>query len=154
MTRWILRQLERLPQPWRFIVTCLLVVMIVGAGVVGFNQIRACGYDKAKQQYEVEEAKRKTERERLIGENAQLRKQIAELEPQALAYKAIVDAKAKADQALKDQIEKVSEEAANAEANANQPVDCRVRAERVCALLRSNRIPHDCAAITRETCGQ
>jgi hypothetical protein len=150
MTNWIVKQLCRLPQPYRFIAFCVAVLLLIGANVLLFGQVRSCGYDKARAKYEANEKTQKEERDRLVGENQQLRKQIAELEPKALAYTAIVDSKIKVDEGLKDKIEKVTEEASNAESVANQSTACRNRAQRLCDMFRASDRNFDCRVIFAE----
>jgi len=150
MLNLLTKQLCRLPQPWRFVAFCIGVLLLIGAIVLLFGQVRSCGYDKARTQYEASEKTHKEERDRLAGENQQLRKQIAELEPKALAYTAIVDSKIKVDEGLKDEIEKVTEEASHAESVANQSTACQLRALRLCDMFRASDRNFDCGVIFAE----
>ena len=153
MVSWLLKQLNKVQQPWRLI---LFVGVVIAAFVIVFtlfSQISSCRYDKARKEFEEKERAWTVERTKLIA-NAEAKEQrIAELEPKAIAFDALAEQNKKIDAGLAQQIEEVSKNAANDEALAEQPTDCRVRARRVCDLLSANRIKHDCATITRESCG-
>jgi len=142
----------KLPKPWNYVVGVALLVIVISALVWGFSQIQSCSYHKAKKEYDEKEAAWSQERTKLIADAEAKEKRIAELEPQVLAFKAAADAGKKVDDALVTKIEQVGKDAAAAEAAASEPVDCLVRATRVCDLLRANNIPHDCKRITAESC--
>lgn len=154
MFTFITKLLNYIPQPYRVIVQIGAAVLFIALVIYLFGSIRSCQYDKARREYQQAEAHWKAERDGLKGENALLRTQIAELEPKVLAYQAAADAGRKVDENLAAKIEQIGKDSANEEAMANTPTDCRTRAARVCALLSTNRIPHDCGAITRESCSR
>lgn len=153
MFTFIANLLNYIPQPYRLIVQIGVVVLLIVLGFYLFGSIRSCQYDKARREYQEKENAAKAERDKLIGENAQLRTQIAELEPKALAYTAIIEGKVKVDEGLKDKIEKITEDAANAENTAQSNVPCRVRADRLCALFRASDWNFNCNVLYAE-CGQ
>lgn len=147
MFTWLIKQLAKVPQPWRLIIFVILVLALITIFFTLFSQVRSCEHDKARKEYEEQSKVREAKVNQLEGENAQLRERMAELEPKALAYTAIVDSKIKVDEGLKDRIEKVTEDAANAESIANQPAACRDRAARICALFRATDSSFNCAVI-------
>lgn len=150
MISWFLKQLNRIPQPWRLILFVGIVFAFLVVVFTLLNQVQSCGRDKARKEYEQESKNRAAQISQLEGENTQLRQQIAELEPKALALQAIIDSKVKVDEGLKDEIARVTEEAANAESVANQHINCRDRANRICALFRATDPRFDCAVIFAE----
>lgn len=152
MISWTLRQLNRLPRPWNLVALLVLLAAIAGAGFWLFGQVQSCTYHKARKDYDKKEAAWSKERTKLIADAEAKEKRIAELEPQILAFKAAADAGKKVDDELAAKIEQSGKDAAAAEAAALEPADCRVRAQRVCALLKSNNIPSDCGRITAESC--
>lgn len=154
MFTWLIKQLAKVPQPWRLIIFVIIVLMVVAIFFTLFSQVRSCQYDKARKEYEEQSKVREAKVNQLEGENAVMRKQIAELEPKALAYTAIVDSKIKVDEGLKDKIEKLTEDAANAENMANTNVPCRVRAQRLCDLFRAGDSKFDCNILFAECAGQ
>lgn len=150
----ILKRISSLPKPWNWVVSVVLLVIVIAVLVWAFSQVQSCSYHKAKKEYDAQEAKWSQERTKLIADAEAKEKRIAELEPQVLLYKAAADAGKKVDDDLAGKIEQVGKDAAAAEAAAVGVSDCRVRAARVCELLRTNRIPHDCAVITTESCAR
>jgi uncharacterized protein HemX len=134
-------------------VKAIVVVVVLIAGFYVFGQIQACGYHKGRAEYEARDKAREQKEMELRARAEASEKRAAELEPKAAAFDALAEQNRKIDSSLAKQIEEVSKEAGNEEAKASEPADCRVRAKRVCDLLSANRIAHDCAAITRESCG-
>jgi hypothetical protein len=153
MIAGLLKLLSKIPQPWRLILI-LGIVFAAGALIFTlFSQIGSCRYDKARKEYEEKSKAWATERAVLIASAEAKEKRIAELEPKAIAFDALAEQNKKIDAGLAKQIEEVSKNAADEEARAEMPTDCRARAQRVCDLLSANHIKHDCAAITAESCG-
>lgn len=136
--------------PWWLQVGIVVVLLVVGFYL--FGQVQSCGYHKGRTDFEARDKARELESVHLKARAEAAEQRVAELEPKAAAFDAVAEQHIKADKSLAEKVGEVSKEAANEEARADQPTDCRVRAQRVCDLLSANRIKHDCAAITRETC--
>lgn len=153
MISWLLLQLNKVPQPYRLIIFIVIVLALGTIFITLFSQIGSCQYDKARKEYEEQSKAWTTERAVLVASAEAKEKRIAELEPKAIAFDALAEQNKKIDAGLAQQIEEVSKNAGIEEAMALEPTDCRVRAKRVCDLLSANRIKHDCAAITAESCG-
>ena len=117
-----------------------------------FSQVQSCNYDRQRQEYEAEKKAWNDERSGLIARAEEKERRVAELEPKAIAFDALAEQNKKIDAGLAQQIEEVSKNAAEEEARAEQPVPCVDRIGRVCERLRASGIPHDCFAITRESC--
>lgn len=147
-----LRLLNRLPRPYNWIVALAILVAVIVGCVFLFGQIRGCQYKKERADYQKKEDAWNLERTRLIATAEAKEKRIAELEPKVLFYEAAAEAGRKVNDDLAKKIEDVSKQAGDEESRALVPTDCNVRARRVCDLLRANNIPHDCAAITIESC--
>jgi len=145
--------LQKIPTPWRWVVEVALLVILIAAGFYLVSQVQSCGYQRGSAKYHEEEQKWKTERAALIARAEEKEKRVAELEPKAIAFDALAEQHKAIDATLANKVEEVSKDAAAKEAAAESPTDCRVRAQRVCDLLRANNIRHDCGAITRESCG-
>ena len=139
--------------PGRVLAGILGLFVFIGIIVVSVNWFQARGYDKARKEFEVQSKAWDKERAGAIARAEEAEKRQAALEPKAAAFDALVGQKKAIDAGLAKKVEEVSTNAANAEAMAETVTDCGVRANRVCALLSSNNIKHDCAAIRRETCG-
>jgi hypothetical protein len=144
--------LRKIPTPWRWVVEAALLATIIATGFYLFNQVQSCGYQKGSARYHEEEQKWKTERAALIARAEEKEKRVAELEPKAIAFDVLADQHRAVDAELAKKVQEVSNRAYNEEAAAEQPTDCRVRAQRVCDLLRANGVRHDCGTITRESC--
>lgn len=151
---WILRQLNRLPQPWRLIVSLSLLAILISAVVYGFTQIQSCSYRKGRAEYEALEGQKKAERDQLIGENQKLRGQIAELEFQKQAFKTMAEQGVKLDQEKAKQIDEISAKEATDLENVRQDRNCADRAHDTVALLRTAKPPIilDLAAVIRKQC--
>lgn len=148
----LLRLLSKVPQPWRFILIVGVLLAATAAIFTLSSQVRSCQYDKSRKEYEEKSKAWATERATLLANAEAKEKRIAELEPKAIAFNALAEQNKKIDAGLAQQIEEVSKNAADEEARAEMPTDCRVRAQRVCDLLSANHIKHDCASITAESC--
>jgi len=134
----------------------VLVGLVIVIALVVFGGVDSCRsrrYDKERAKYEAESKAWADERSKLIASAEAKEARIAELEPKAIAFDALAEQNKRIDAGLAKQIEEVSKNAAEEEARAEMPTDCRLRASRVCDLLRANNIKHDCATITRESCG-
>lgn len=128
-------------------------LMVVGVLALLFgvsSQISSCRYDKERAKYEAEKQAWASERGKLIGAAEEKERRVAELEPQVQAFKAAAEAGKKVDEGLAEKIEAVAKESADAEANAEIPVDCRIRAERICQLFRRSDARFDCRPLFAE----
>jgi hypothetical protein len=154
MTRWILRQLNRLPQPWRFITACVVALALLGTVVFLFSQIRACGYNKAKTEYEAQDKKNAEESARLKGRAEAAEQRAADAESKLLAYEKLAEDKKRLDDSITDKIDQVIEEGAHEEAITDAPTDCWTRADRTCAKFGQLKPPIalDCDAYKRKLC--
>lgn len=153
MITWLLKQLNRIPQPYRLIV---IVIIVFAVGLIVFtlfSQIGSCQYDKARKEYEEKQQTWAIERTKLIAGAEAKEKRIAELEPKAIAFDALAEQNKRIDAGLAQQIEEVSKNAAEEEARAEMPTDCFTRIARVCERLRANNIRADCERIKQESCG-
>lgn len=153
MISWLFKQMDKVPQPWRLLLLLVLVLALGAIVFTLFSQVSSCRYDKARKEYEEKEKAWTVERTTLIANAEAKERRVAELEPKAIAFDALAEQNRKIDAGLAKQVEEVSKNAAEQEARAEMPTDCRVRAERVCDLLRANNIKHDCFRITKESCG-
>lgn len=138
--------------PWAWVLKAGILVAVIGLSFTAVNSIQSCGYSKGSARYHEEEQKWKTERAALLARAEEKERRVAELEPKAIAFDALAEQHKAIDRELAKKVEEVSSNAASEEAKADQPTDCRTRAQRVCDLLRANNIRHDCAKITRESC--
>lgn len=160
MISTLFKLLNKIPQPYRLIVFFAVVVTFGGLIFLAFDQVSSCRYNNGRAQYEKEKREWTKQREAWATERAGLiataegkEKRIAELEPKAIAFDTLAEQNKRIDAGLAKQVEEVSKNAAIQEANAELPTECRVRVERVCALLRANKYNADCARITAESCG-
>jgi hypothetical protein len=152
MFSFILRLLERIPKPYRFLVEVAILVLLIVAGFWLFGQVKSCGYDKARQEYQQKEDAWKLERTKLITRAEESEKRVNELEPKVLAYEKLAEAGKRLDESTADKINKVAEEASREAIVTDQPADCVVRAERICAKFAGLKppIPIDCEALKRK----
>lgn len=153
MISWILERLSKLPNILQGVFAGALVFILIVGLFLLTSQIRACGYDRAREQYEQTDKLNAAKVADLEADAKAKEAQIVALQTKVQFYEAAADAGRKVDNKLQDQVNEVANNAANQEVNASTPTDCHVRAKRVCALLRANNIPGDCAAIEREACG-
>jgi hypothetical protein len=152
MFSFILKLLERIPQPYRLIVELAIVVLLIVAGFYLFGQVKSCGYDRARQEYQQKEDAWKLERTKLVTRAEESEKRVTELEPKVLAYEKLAEAGKRLDESTAEKIKKIAEEASREETATNNPADCVVRAERICAKFGELKppIPIDCAALKRK----
>lgn len=142
----------RVPAPWRLPAGAVLFVLFVAALFGAAGRIQSCGYDRGRAEFEAERKAWASERATLEARIAERDRRIGELEPQVQAFQAAAEAGKRVDEQLAQKIEAVAKESADAEANAQVPVDCRVRARRLCDMFRSGDARFDCRAIFAE-CG-
>ena len=154
MVSFFQKPLAKIPAPWRYIVYAVALVAMLIIFFVLLNQVQSCGYNRGSEKYHQAEEAWRVERAAILARAEASEKRAAELEPKAIAFEALAAQHKAADAGLVKKIEEVSQNAANEEAKAEGPSDCSARAARVCALLQSNGIKHDCRAITRESCGK
>jgi hypothetical protein len=152
MFSFILKLLERIPQPYRLIVELAIVVLLIVAGFWVFGQIKSCSYDKARQEYQQKEDAWKLERTKLITRAEEAEKRVTELEPKVLAYEKLAEEGKRIDESTAEKIKKIGEEASREATVTDKPADCVVRAERICAKFAELKppIPIDCEALKRK----
>jgi uncharacterized protein HemX len=148
----LIAKIHALPAPLNWIILIGGAVLIVVVVIYLFGQIQSCNYDRSRKEYEAEKQLWTQERTKLLADAEAKEKRIAELEPKAIAFDAVAQQNKKIDAGLAQQIEEVSKNAAEEEARASEPTDCLTRIARVCERLRAAGIPHDCFAITKESC--
>lgn len=148
----ISRLLERIPGPYRLIIELAIVVLLIVVGFYLFGQVKSCGYDRARQDYQQKEDAWKLERTKLITRAEESEKRVSELEPKVLAYEKLAEAGKRLDESTADKIKKIAEEASREATATDQPADCIVRAERICTKFDELKppIPIDCAALKRK----
>jgi hypothetical protein len=146
--------IQSLPRPVNWIVGVGIVGLLIGLVLYGFNQVQACGYDKARKDYQTKETQLKAERDKLLEKVAERDKRIAELEPQAAAFRAAAEQGKKVDDDLAQKIEQIAEDAAKEMDDINQPADCWVRSDRTCTKLKQLKPPIvlDCDVYKRKIC--
>lgn len=151
---WLLRQLNKLPQPYRFITFICAIVLLILAVLGLFGSIRSCSYDKARAEYQKQSDEWQKERNQLLGQVAERDKQIEQLKAKEAAYVAADQAGKKVDDALAAKIDEVTKAAANEEIATDQPADCWVRADRTCSKLAALKPPIviDCNVYKRKIC--
>src|ERR1051325_1957968 len=152
MFSFILKLLERIPQPYRLIVELAIVVLLIVAGFYLFGQVKSCGYDRARQEYQQKEDAWKLERTKLVTRAEESEKRVTELEPKVPAYEKRAEAGKRLDESTAEKIKKIAEEASREETATNNPADCVVRAERICAKFGALKppTPIECAALKRK----
>ena len=153
---WLLRQLNKVPQPYRLIIFIIMAVAVVLIVLALFSQVRSCGYNKARLEYEQQAKAWQDERNKLLGQIAERDTQIEQLKAKEAAVIAADQAGKKIDDALAAKIDEVTKAASAEEIATNQPTDCWVRADRTCAKLASLKPPIviDCNVYKRKICSQ
>lgn len=151
---WLLRQLNKLPQPWRLISGLALIAILIAAVLGLFSQVSSCGYDKARKEHEEQSKAWATERVKLLANAEAKEKQVAELELQVTAFRAAAEQGKKVDDTLADKIDQVSKEAADEALVTDAATDCWIRGDRTCLKLKSLKPPIviDCDAYKRKLC--
>lgn len=140
----------------RIIVGAIVLVLVLVLAFFLFGQIKSCGYDKGRAEYEAASESWKTERAKLLGGIAERDKQIEQLKAKEAAYIAADQAGKKIDDALAQKIDDATKAAAAEATATDQPADCWVRGDRTCAKLAGLQPPIkiDCDAYKRKICGQ
>ena len=153
---WLLKQLNKIPQPYRLLVFVVAVVALVLVFFTLFSQIQSCGYDKARARYEKESKEWATERATLLGQVAERDKQIEQLKAKEAVYIAADQAGKKVDDALAAKIDEVTKAAAAEAIATGEPADCWVRADRTCTKLAGLQPPIkiNCDDYKRKICSR
>lgn len=148
MFTWI----KNLPKMW----SALALLAFVGLIVALFGQMRACGYDKARREYEATDKIKAAESEKLKARAEASERRVAELEPKLAAYEKLADDKKRLDESISDKIDAVVKEGQKEEEATNTPTDCWTRAQRTCDKFAALKPPIaiDCEAYKRKICGK
>jgi len=153
---WLLKQLNRIPQPYRLIVFVIAAVALLVIVFTLFNQVKSCGYDKARKDYEDQSRAWANERAILLGRIAERDKQIEQLEAKEAAIIAADKAGKKLDDDIANRIDEVTKAAADEAISTDAPADCTDRAERTCSKLAGLKPPIviDCDSYKRKVCAR
>lgn len=156
MVSWLLKQLNKVPQPWRLILFVGIVIAALVIVFTLFSQISSCRYDKARKEFEEKEKAWTVERTKLITNAEAKERRVEELESQNAAFRAAAEQGKKVDDALAAKIDQVSKEAADEAARTDLPDDCWNRADRTCAKLAKLKPPIivDCDEYKRKLCAR
>lgn len=143
----VINAFKALPLWWQVAVVVGVLAVVLGTGYWAVSGVQRWVYNRHRAQFEAERQVWAVERAKLLQRAEDDERRIAELEPQVAAFKTAAEQGRKIDKEKADEIQEVIAREAAAERAAQVPVDCWVRASRVCELFRANDKRFDCTAI-------